>query len=179
MPSACRSLRTAVFLIGLAGLFVLCMDRGRANPSSSPQQPGVELKTIKYQGLLEAVKTQRGKVVVVDIWGFFCQPCKEAFPHLVELQRKYRDKGLVCVSVSVDPPKFKEKALKFLIDQQADFPNFWLDEEIEVWVDRLQIISPPAVFVFNREGRRAGKFAPPEKHEDVEKLVKQLLEAQP
>jgi hypothetical protein len=31
----------------------------------------VDLKVVKYNGLIEAVKAQRGKVVVVDVWGEF------------------------------------------------------------------------------------------------------------
>jgi len=66
-----RPLRTGILLIGLAGLFVLNMDRGRAAPSATPEKPGVEMKAVKYNGLTEAVRAQRGKVVVVEVWGFF------------------------------------------------------------------------------------------------------------
>jgi len=31
----------------------------------------VELQVVKYNGLVEAIKAQRGKVVVVDVWGEF------------------------------------------------------------------------------------------------------------
>jgi len=98
------------------------------------------------------------------------------------MHQKYRDKGLVCMSVSVDQPTGKQDALQFLNKQKANFPNFWLDEEFEVWGERLNIVAPPAVFVFNREGRRAGKFYSGDKEytdEDVETLVNQLLQAKP
>jgi len=65
-----RLLRNGFLLIGLAG-FVLNMERGRAEPSSAPDKLGVEMKAVKYNGLTEAVRAQRGKVVVVEIWGFF------------------------------------------------------------------------------------------------------------
>ncbi|RMG13392.1 MAG: TlpA family protein disulfide reductase [Planctomycetota bacterium] len=41
----------------------------------------------------------RGKVVIVDYWGTWCAPCREEIPHLVALQKKYRDR-LVIVGIA-------------------------------------------------------------------------------
>jgi thiol-disulfide isomerase/thioredoxin len=144
----------------------------------------VDLKSVKYAGLVEAVKSQRGKVVVVDVWADFCPPCKAAFPHLLELHQKYGTQGLTCLSVSVDLPEGKAGALKFLVGKNATIPNFWLDEPEEVWQNRWDINGPPLVFVFDRQGRRAGKFytdptRPAYTQEDIENLVKKLLQAKP
>jgi len=44
----------------------------RGDSAARPPQEGVvELKVVKYNGLVEAIKAQRGKVVVVDVWGEF------------------------------------------------------------------------------------------------------------
>ena len=48
------------------------------------------------------LKAQRGKVVLVDFWATWCGPCRMAIPHLIELQKQYRDKGLQVVGVSLD-----------------------------------------------------------------------------
>lgn len=39
---------------------------------------------------------------VVEFWATWCSPCRASIPHLTELQKKYKDKGLVVVGVSVD-----------------------------------------------------------------------------
>ena len=49
------------------------------------------------------------------------------------MHRKYGPQDVVCVSVSVDPEENRGAALGFLKDKQAAFPNFWLNEEQEVW----------------------------------------------
>ena len=42
-----------------------------AGHGAEPAAPEIELKAVKYADLKAAVRAQRGKVVVVDIWGVF------------------------------------------------------------------------------------------------------------
>jgi cytochrome c biogenesis protein CcmG, thiol:disulfide interchange protein DsbE len=44
----------------------------------------------------------RGKVVLLDFWATWCDPCREEIPHFVELQQKYGDRGLQIIGVSMD-----------------------------------------------------------------------------
>jgi hypothetical protein len=60
-----------ILLIVTAVWFVYLFDRGAAHPAPPGQESAVDLKVVKYNGLVEAVKTHRGKVVVVDVWGEF------------------------------------------------------------------------------------------------------------
>ncbi len=66
-----RCLWIGILLIGLGGWIVHSLEQGRAEPPAAPAPAAVELKAVKYKDLTEAVKAQRGKVLVVDIWGFF------------------------------------------------------------------------------------------------------------
>ncbi len=178
MKRAFRVRCLGMVLLACVGLVVLSTERGGADPAP-PASSGVELKIVKYAGLVEAVKAQRGKVVVVDVWADWCPNCKIAFPHLVELHRKHASEGLVCVSVTLDTPDKQNVALDFLQKKNATFPNYLLDEPQGVWQSRWDIVGPPLIFVFDRQGRRAGKFNDdgnhPYTHEDIEKLVLQLL----
>src|SRR5438477_11357309 len=56
-----------------------------------------------------SLKRLRGKVVVVDFWGTFCEPCKKSFPKLQELSDKYADSGLEIVAISEDEAEDKDK----------------------------------------------------------------------
>ncbi len=147
-----------------------------AGASAAP--PEVRVSVVKYAGLGEEVRRHRGKVVLVDFWSDTCVPCKKRFPHLVEMSDRYRDRGLVVISVNVDPnPQQKEvqdKALKFLQAQKAAFTNLMLDEPAAEWSKKLGIESLPAVFVFDREGRWR-RFTDPATPEDVEKQAVEWL----
>lgn len=48
------------------------------------------------------LSSYRGKVVLLDFWATWCVPCREETPHFVELQEKYKDRGLQIIGVSMD-----------------------------------------------------------------------------
>jgi cytochrome c biogenesis protein CcmG/thiol:disulfide interchange protein DsbE len=61
----------------------------------------------------------RGKVVLVDFWASWCEPCRHSFPWLNEMQAKYADRGLVVIGVNVD--RERGDADRFLRDVPALF----------------------------------------------------------
>ncbi len=121
--------------IGLAVLLALAVGAGCGTPP--PTTPvavatvPVEVTEVRYVALDAAVTERKGKVVLMDFWATWCGPCVKKFPHFVETHKKYSNKGMVCVSVSLDPKGKDEKydkdaVLKFLKDKGAAFPNFVL-----------------------------------------------------
>jgi thiol-disulfide isomerase/thioredoxin len=71
-----------------------------------PVLAGTELvntKTLTWESL-------KGKVVVLDFWTYWCGPCKASMPHVQELYKKYKDKGLVVIGIHSDKDDVKGKA---------------------------------------------------------------------
>jgi thiol-disulfide isomerase/thioredoxin len=162
-------------ILALAGVHT-----GDGAVRADPPQPDIRLRTINYRELGEFVKAQRGKVVVVDVWASFCAPCKKEFPNLVRMHQRYAGDGLVCLSVTVDREAQHDAALTFLTRQKATFANYRLTDEDPVWQKAWKISGPPAVFVFDRAGKRAGRFdgedeKKPVSYDEVETLVRNLL----
>ncbi len=61
---------------------------------------------------------EKGKVYVVEFWATWCGPCIASMPHLSELQKKYRDKGLTIIGVtSADPRNTLEKVEAMVKDK--------------------------------------------------------------
>jgi cytochrome c biogenesis protein CcmG, thiol:disulfide interchange protein DsbE len=61
----------------------------------------------------------RGKVVLVDFWASWCEPCRHSFPWLNAMQAKYAARGLVVIGVNVD--RERADADRFLRDVPAEF----------------------------------------------------------
>jgi len=60
-----------------------------------------------------------GKVVVLNFWATWCAPCVEELPALVELQQRFREKGVTVIGVSVDVDA--DVYHRFLKDHKIDF----------------------------------------------------------
>jgi hypothetical protein len=106
-------------------------------------------------------------------------PCKEKFPHLVQMHQELSKDGLVVISLSVDDPDDKEGALEFLKKQKATFQNFLLedkDRNEKAGDEKLYHSAPPIMHVFDREGKKVKTLEGKKEAEGVEKLVKELLE---
>lgn len=138
----------------------------------------VTLRVVKYDGLKDEVLKNRGKVVLVDFWADFCLPCKVAFPHTVELHRKFESKGLAVISVALDSlednPKVKDRALSFLKKQKANFTNLLLNETEDFWQKKFRMDGPPCMYVFNRQGKWTQLSA--QSLDDQPKLLDRLIE---
>jgi len=67
-------------------------------------KPAPELAKIKgwKNGGPVKLADLRGKVVLLDFWGYWCGPCVVSMPHLMKLHDAYADKGLVIIAVHDD-----------------------------------------------------------------------------
>jgi thiol-disulfide isomerase/thioredoxin len=58
----------------------------------------------------------RGKVVVVNFWATWCEPCREEIPLLIAISEKYGGKGVEVVGIGIDTlAKISEFASKYSI----------------------------------------------------------------
>lgn len=103
----------------------------------------------------------------------------------MQLHRKWKQKGLVCVSVNLDDPtdaRLMAAVRKFLAEQRADFDHFILNEESGDLEKLIGVVGPPVVFVFGRDGKLARKFDGSDdpkgevQYSQIEELVRRLLE---
>jgi thiol-disulfide isomerase/thioredoxin len=140
----------------------------------TPEQ--VNLVVGDEKKLAEMVAAHKGKVVFVDYWATWCEPCVEYFPHTVEMHRKYKDQGLATIAVAFDEPDDEgiAAAREFLAKQGAEFENllnaYGNGTEAQNAFD-LEVV--PHFRLYNRKGELVQKWD--NKPPDADALIEQLL----
>jgi thiol-disulfide isomerase/thioredoxin len=152
-----------LFLSGSTGCGSAANSKGE--PKQNTDSAAVDLKILDYDGIQALIKSHKGKVVVMDCWATSCEPCKEEFPGLVAIHKKYGDQ-VACISLSFDfqggegvkPEDKKDEVLKFLREQKATFDNVLTNFPADDLYGKLQFASIPGVFVYGREGKLVKMF---------------------
>lgn len=63
-------------------------------------KPAAELRVGSWlAGEPATLESLRGRIVVLDFWGTWCQPCLQALPHTNQLSATYKDKGVEFIAV--------------------------------------------------------------------------------
>ena len=109
--------------------------------------PNVDGKTITLSRL-------RGKVVLLDFWATWCAPCRLAIPHLNDLYKAYRTRGLEIIGVSLDTGS-REGVRKFAISMGIQYPIILADDEV---LKDYGISPIPTTYLIDREGYISKKW---------------------
>ena len=112
------------FWLGCAAVGLVGMSLRTGLGADEPPSQAVKLESLKWPAFKERLASiKNARYTLVDAWATTCGPCKENFPHLMEMHRKYGDKGLAVISLSLDDPsdaKAVAAAEKFLQEKKAD-----------------------------------------------------------
>jgi len=73
-----------------------------AETAAAPALSVFELVLADLKGQPQALGQWRGKLLIVNYWATWCDPCREEMPGFSRLQEKYRDKDVQFVGISID-----------------------------------------------------------------------------
>lgn len=95
--------------------------------------------------------SQRGKVLLLDFWATWCEPCREEIPGLIKIYEEFKDKGFEIVGISLDSSE--EKLAKYM--KQNNLP--WkMSCSGQVWNDptviRYGVNSLPSLWLIDKKG---------------------------
>jgi thiol-disulfide isomerase/thioredoxin len=128
----------------------------------------------------------KGKVVIIDFWASWCKPCRASNPHMLELYKKYHDRGLDMVYVSDDdthPEKWHDAVEKDQLvgdgfhhvlrgvkwDRSKGIAGIDHSNDIS---DKYAIHYLPTKYLIDREGRIVSKIGD---NENLEEMLENLL----
>ncbi|HEV2388665.1 MAG TPA: TlpA disulfide reductase family protein [Candidatus Acidoferrales bacterium] len=149
-----------------------------ALPDLGPE-PDVTFQALNGQSV--RLSDLRGKVVLVNFWATWCEPCRAEIPELIEFQRKYGSRGFTVLGVAMDQegrsvvapfvakPQFEVGGQKTTMD----YPIVLGDDDIATKFGGF--LGLPTSYVISKEGKVVQKILGPVDDQAVDKLIQQML----
>jgi thiol-disulfide isomerase/thioredoxin len=122
----------------------------------------------------------KGKVVVLDFYATWCEPCRAETPRLVELQRQYETQGLQVIGLNVGGEDDREQVPVYAKEFGIQYPLAFPDDELaDGYLGNNQNI--PQAFVFDRSGNMVKRFVgySDDSGAELERVVKASLTSGP
>ena len=120
-------------------------------PSVKPGHDQLDLVLANFPGPGQSnLGALRGKVVLVDFWATWCEPCHEAASGYEKLYTQFHAQGLEVYGVSVDEDT--NQVADFLQKQGVTYPIL-LDPSAQLSQDRFDLAMIPAVLIADRTGK--------------------------
>ncbi|MFZ0819256.1 MAG: TlpA disulfide reductase family protein [Candidatus Acidiferrales bacterium] len=159
-----------VVILGVA-LFVFARNlkqSSQADSGSSVTQAGVpgaqqensiisRLTFKDLNGKVVNIEDYRGKVVWLDFWQTWCEPCKIEIPWLIEFQTKYASRGFTVIGVAGDPEGLSKVAPflqkeRFDVNGQQLAINYPIVLGTDAIADRFGVDALPTGLLISRDG---------------------------
>jgi thiol-disulfide isomerase/thioredoxin len=169
-------------------LFAFASVSARAQASSAHAAPAAHktatapnLPLIDVAGYNQVLAKYRGKPLLVTFWATWCEPCRDEFPMIVQLQKQYAPQGLAVFGVSLDNDADMRLVRHFLEKYQPGFPSYRQKPGIDVdafyrGVNPDWSGTMPETIFYYRDGRIAAHFMGEQSRSTFEEAVKQILQ---
>ncbi len=167
----CRFLSFAL-LTALAG----CTGSSPKAPAAPRSQ--IRLGTIDERELAQRIVQLRGKVVLVDFWATWCEPCVELIPHTAALARRFGDRGLAVIAVALDEEEKRADVVDILASRGATFEAYLSKyggsaESVEQF--QIEDSTIPHLKLYDRRGRLVKTFRGAAAPAELDRAVEETL----
>lgn len=109
---------------------------------------------------LKTLSDYRGQVVLLNIWGTWCGPCKVEMPNMENVHRQLADKGLAVVAVSIDGPGMEAEIRQFVKEYGLTFEILY--DRTELFRAVYRYTGVPETYIIDRKGVIRRKWIGPE-----------------
>ncbi|MGK7390040.1 MAG: TlpA family protein disulfide reductase [Candidatus Cyclobacteriaceae bacterium M2_1C_046] len=123
---------------------------------SSKEYNKAQVIETNYTTFSDLIEEFKGQYILLDIWATWCHPCVEDFKHKDTIYEYMRDKNIITLYVSIDPPKWEERWRNSIKYNQLD--GYHVRPNREFITDMWDVIggyrgSIPRYVLINNEGK--------------------------
>jgi cytochrome c biogenesis protein CcmG/thiol:disulfide interchange protein DsbE len=143
--------------------------------------PETTLTIPALDGSQATIAQYKGKVVLVNFWATWCQPCKIEIPWLIEFNEKYGPKGLVILGVAMDDEGKKAvepfvQKQQFTVNGQPAQMNYTILLGSDKIADKFGgLIGLPTSVLYSREGKKIKTIIGLINYDDLSKALQSQL----
>ena len=114
-------------------------------------------------GTLTKLSEHKGKVVILNLWGIWCPPCRDEMPHLAAMQRQYGEKGFEVIGLNVGDRDGRAESVdaikRFAAESKIDYTLARIESTM---INQFYLVTKqsavPQSFLVDREGHLRGVF---------------------
>ena len=118
--------------------------------SVGSKAPPIEGVTLDGKKTPKKLADYSDKVVLLNVWATWCEPCRVEMPSIEKLHKEFASKGLAVVAISVDDPGAEQRILDFVKEYGLTFEV--LHDPRQVTTRNYQITGYPETFIIARDG---------------------------
>ena len=154
---------------------------GKSVGADAPRQdePVVTFKDLQGQDV--PLASLKGKVVIVNFWATWCEPCRVEIPWMIGFQQKYADKGFTILGVAMDD-EGKSVVAPYVQSTKFDVDGHSMTMNYPIMLGNDDIASKfggllgfPTTIVISRDGKVQKRYIGLADQGDLEKEIQGLL----
>ena len=160
-------------------LFILLISTLANNALAAIEvgQPAPNIEGTLIDGKPFSLQANKGKVVLVNFWASWCEPCREEMPAIEAFLKKNKSKGFEVLAITMDKPSDMEQAKQIT----RNYSFLFAEKKQMDYSDYGRIWRIPSTFIIDKNGilRKNGmKGDATVDTKLLEELVTPLLNAQ-
>ena len=136
-----------------------------------------EFALTDINGNEQNLASYKGKVVIVDIWGTWCPPCREEIPSFIKLQDKFGDQGFQMLGLNYERGQSEEANIQLILDYIKEtginYPCILGDDETQSQVPDFGAF--PTTMFIDKAGKVRLKAVGLHDYAYLETIVSELL----